>query len=124
MWAFISEAGNEGDQIEPLDVELPETTLIEETEFSFQIVSVNKEGHRVQKPFNKTRVVETEMKIQNVPVSIYCRITKKRNGKWHLIFKGIELSPPSSELSSPRAARKKQTKLPENKIEFFEVSDE
>ena len=89
-WAFCGTDGNpSGREIEPFFEQLPTEVSVEGQTFEFgSVVLDNSDGTSTTKPFHKTRRVQAEINLQGVDVSIQCRVTRKRNKKWHLSFTG------------------------------------
>ena len=80
MWRYPEIDDEEHRETEPLASELPESILIAGSEHQFAVVT-KKDGS--PKPFGKTREVKTESDVDDKPVKIHCRVTKRRNGKWY-----------------------------------------
>ena len=102
-WSFCNNNGEtSGREIEPLSFELPTEIDIEGTKYEFrEVVLKNSDGTINTKPFHKTRRVITESDLQGFCVSIQCRVTLKKNTKWHLSFSGTIKKGKGSPASSP-----------------------
>ena len=87
-WAYVDEQGqSSGREIDPLSEELPTSMSINNEKFQFGPVILKKsDGVTKEKPFHKTRRAEGSVIFDGENISFTCRVTRKRNKKWHLSF--------------------------------------
>ena len=80
MWRYPEIDDEEHREIEPLASELPGSILIAGSKHQFGEVRTRSGG---TKPFSKSRELRADSDVDGIPISIHCRITKRRNGKWY-----------------------------------------
>ena len=80
MWRYPQINDEQHREIEALASELPESILIDGKDHQFGTVKKKNGG---TKPFAKAREVRANTEVANAPVSIHCRVTTRRNGKWY-----------------------------------------
>ena len=87
-WALVDEEGKpSGREIDPLSETLPTSLNVAGETLRFDTVKLkNPDGTTTEKPFDKTRVSKGSTTFNGINISFACRITRKKNGKWHLSF--------------------------------------
>jgi hypothetical protein len=85
-WRFPAEDGSSDNEIDPLADDLPTELIVNGETFTFGPVPKKQaapgDGPAAFKPFHKTREVRDISSIEDQPVTIHCRVTKRGNGKW------------------------------------------
>lgn len=87
-WRFPAKDGSSDNEIDPLSENLPTELIVNGETFTFGPVpkkgkgAASGDGAADFKSFHKTREVRDISAIEDQPVTIHCRVTKRKNGKW------------------------------------------
>ena len=117
IWRYPEVDTNEAKEIEALSSELPESISIDGHSYQFGPVPKKDNSPKDYKPFNKAREVRCEASLADKKVTLHCRITSRKNGKW---FFWLHIDPTQSASPNRNSIRLDGPSQPES----FKAPDE